>query len=214
VLNGYGLTETTSAVCTNVGTELQARPDCVGRPNLTADVRVVGPDGEPLAVGAIGELCVRSPQVAQGYWNDPAATAASFRDGWFRSGDVGFVDTDGFVHVVDRLKDVVIRGGENVYCAEVEAVLHEHPGVAEVTVIGLAEPLLGERVCAVVVPRPGVSIGLDDLRASAAGRLAAFKCPEALHLVAELPRTATGKVAKNEVRAQAAGAVDAMVRTW
>jgi acyl-CoA synthetase (AMP-forming)/AMP-acid ligase II len=214
VLNGYGLTETTSAVCTNVGAELQARPDCVGRPNLTADVRVGGPDGEPLAAGAVGELCVRSPQVAQGYWNDPAATAASFRDGWFHSGDVGFVDTDGFVHVVDRLKDVVIRGGENVYCAEVEAVLHEHPGVAEVTVVGLAEPLLGERVCAVVVPRPGVSIDLDDLRAFAAGRLAAFKCPEALQLVAELPRTATGKVAKNEVRAQATGAVDAMVRTW
>ncbi|MBL7500225.1 acyl--CoA ligase [Frankia sp. CNm7] len=213
LLNGYGLTETTSAVVTNVGVEFQAHPDCVGRPNLTADVRVVGAHGV-LDTGEVGELCFRSPQVARGYWNDATATAASFRDGWFHSGDVGFLDADGYVHVVDRMKDVVIRGGENVYCAEVEAVLHEHPGVAEVTVIGLAEPALGERVCAVVVPRPGATLDLDGLRAFAADRLAAFKCPEALHLLAELPKTATGKVAKNEVRAQVTEAMDVIIRAW
>ena len=91
----------------------------------------------------------------QGYWNDDEATAASFHDGWFHSGDIGFVDADGFLHVVDRMKDVVIRGGENVYCTEVEAVLHEHPAVAEVAIVGLDEPVMGERVCAVVVLRPG-----------------------------------------------------------
>ncbi|CUU58236.1 long-chain acyl-CoA synthetase [Parafrankia irregularis] len=214
VFNGYGLTETTSAVVTNVGVEFQAHPDCVGRPNLTADVRVLGADGEPLQTGGTGEVCFRSPQVARGYWNDEAATATSFQDGWFRSGDVGFLDDEGFLHVVDRRKDVVIRGGENVYCTEVEAVLHEHPGVAEVTVVGLDEPMLGERVCAVVVPRPGATPGIEELRAFAADRLAVFKCPEALYVIAELPKTATGKVAKNDVRALITDDTDRIVRAW
>jgi long-chain acyl-CoA synthetase len=214
ILNGYGLTETTSAVVTNVGAEFASRPDSVGRPNLTADVRVIDADGEPLGTGEVGEICVRSPQVVRGYWNDEAATKESFAGGWFRSGDVGYLDPDGYVHVVDRMKDVVIRGGENVYCAEVEAVLCEHPGVAEVAVVGLEEPVMGERVCAVVVPRPGSDVRLADLRAFAAGRLAGFKCPEALQLASELPKTATGKVAKNAVRAEVAGAAGDLERAW
>jgi long-chain acyl-CoA synthetase len=215
ILNGYGLTETTSAVVTNVGVEFATHPDSVGRPNLTADVRVVDADGEPVGQGEVGEICVRSPQVARGYWNDQAATNASFAGGWFRSGDVGYLDPDGYVHVVDRMKDVVIRGGENVYCAEVEAVLCEHPGVAEVAVVGLEEPVLGERVCAVVVPRPGSDVHLAGLRAFATGRLAGFKCPEALRLVGELPKTATGKVNKNALRAQAAAAeARDLERSW
>ena len=156
ILNGYGLTETTSAVVTNVGVEFAAHPDSVGRPNLTADVRVVDADGRaarrrrgrrdllPIAAGG-----------ARATGTTTRRRAASFRDGWFHSGDIGYVDADGFLYVVDRMKDVVIRGGENVYCAEVEAVLHEHPAVAEVAVVGLDERAMGERVCAVVVPRPG-----------------------------------------------------------
>jgi long-chain acyl-CoA synthetase len=214
LLNGYGLTETTSAVVTNVGVEFEARPDSVGRPNLTADVRVVGPGGEPLVAGEVGELCVRSPQVVRGYWHDEESTAASFHDGWFHTGDIGFVDDDGFVHVVDRMKDVVIRGGENVYCVEVEAVLHEHPDVADVAVVGLDERTMGERVCAVVVPRAGAAISLADLRAFAAPHLAAFKCPEALFLVDTLPTTATGKVAKNVLRSRVADGADAVERRW
>jgi long-chain acyl-CoA synthetase len=213
-LNGYGLTETTSAVVTNVGIECAARPDSVGRPNLTADLRVVGSDGEVLDVGEVGELCFRSPQVVKGYWKDDAATRAAFDDGWFHSGDVGYVDDDGFVHVVDRIKDVVIRGGENVYCVEVEAVLHDHPDVVEVAVVGLPEPVMGERVCAVVVARPGADVTLAQLRAFAAERLAGFKCPEALALTDELPKTATGKVAKNVVRDQLADASAAVERMW
>jgi acyl-CoA synthetase (AMP-forming)/AMP-acid ligase II len=201
VLNGYGGTETTSAVVANVGAEYAAHPDSVGRPNLTAEVRVVDGGGSPLPDGETGELCFRSPQVARGYWNDEAATKASFGDGWFHSGDVGRVGPEGYVHVVDRIKDVVIRGGENVYCAEVEAVLHEHPDVARAAVVGVPEPVLGERVCAAVVPRPGAAPDLAGLREFAAGRLAAFKCPEALTVLLELPETATGKVAKNELRA-------------
>jgi acyl-CoA synthetase (AMP-forming)/AMP-acid ligase II len=206
ILNGYGSTETTSAVVTNVGVEYAAHLDSVGRPNLTADVRVVDTEGRPLAPGEAGEICARSPQVVSGYWNDDAATKASFRDGWFSTGDVGFIDDEGFVHVVDRIKDVVIRGGENVYCLEVEAVLQEHPAVAEVTVVGIDERAMGERVCAVVVPRPGATVRLAELRAFAAPRLARFKCPEALYVTKELPRTATGKVAKNAVRAEVADA--------
>ena len=205
LLNGYGSTETTSAVVTNVGVEYEAHPDSVGRPNLTADLRVEDSDGRPLGPGEVGELCFRSPQVVKGYWNDEQATKAAFVDGWFHTGDVGYVDETGFVYVVDRIKDVVIRGGENVYCAEVEAVLFEHPAVADVAVVGLADPVLGERVCAVVVPRHGAVVDLDDLRAFAATRLAAFKCPEALHIMSELPKTATEKVAKHELRRALAG---------
>lgn len=214
LLNGYGLTETTSAVVTNVGVEFVDRPDSVGRPNLTADLKVVDPDDSELGVGEVGELAFRSPQVVQGYWGDEAATKAVFVDGWFHSGDVGYVDPDGFVYVVDRIKDVVIRGGENVYCAEVEAVLFEHPDVADVAVVGVAEPTLGERVCAIVVARPGTAPDLNDVRSFAAKQLATFKCPEALVLVDELPRTATEKVAKNVLRAQLAEAGTATEQMW
>jgi len=214
ILNGYGGTETTSAVVTNVGIEYEARPDSVGRPNLTGDVKIVDADGALLGVGEIGEICMRSPQVVPGYWNDEVATAAAFRDGWFHSGDVGYADDEGFVYVVDRLKDVVIRGGENVYCVEVEAVLHEHPGVADVAVIGVDERVMGERVCAVVVPRGDAVVALGDLRAFATDRLATFKHPEALYLVDELPTTATGKIAKRELRARIAGDDNALERLW
>jgi acyl-CoA synthetase (AMP-forming)/AMP-acid ligase II len=157
-----------------------------------------------LGTGLIGELCFRSPQVVNCYWNDPEATKGAFVDGWFHSGDLGYIDDAGFVYVVDRLKDVVIRGGENVYCAEVEATLFEHPAVADVAVIGLPDLSLGERVCAVVVPRSGAVVHLAELRTFAAQRIGAFKCPEALLLVDELPRTPTGKTAKSQLRAAAA----------
>jgi len=202
ILNGYGLTETTSAVVTNVGFEFASHPSSVGRPNLTADLKVIDADGRELGTGEVGELCMRSPQVVRGYWNDEVGTRAAFVDGWFHSGDVGYVDDDGFVYVVDRLKDVVIRGGENVYCAEVEAVLHDHPAISEIAIVGIEDRALGERVCAVAVPRAGAELRLAELRAFAAARLAAFKCPEALLQVAdELPKTATHKIAKNELRA-------------
>ncbi len=212
MFNGYGGTETTSAVVQNLGAEYAARPDSVGRPNLTAELRVLGPDGSALPQGQVGELAFRSPQVVKGYWNNPVATKESFTGGWFRTGDLGYVDAEGFVYVVDRLKDVVIRGGENVYCAEVEAVLVEHPGIEDVAVIGVPEDAMGERVCAVVVPRLGSQVSLADLRQFAAASLAAFKCPEALWVTPELPRTATDKVSKGDLRAGAADA--ALERTY
>jgi acyl-CoA synthetase (AMP-forming)/AMP-acid ligase II len=214
LLNGYGLTETTSAIVTNVGVEFVAHPTSVGRPNLTADVKIVDPDGATLDTDQVGEICVRSPQVVKGYWNDPEATRASFRDGWFQSGDLGYIDEEGFVYVVDRLKDVVIRGGENVYCAEVEAVLYEHPAIAAVAVVGVAEEAMGERVCAVVVLQGGAELDLDGLRAFARERLAGFKVPEALVVVDGLPETATGKIDKRSVRGDVAEHPDRVVARW
>ena len=139
--------------------------------------------------------------IVAGYWNKPEATAEAFSDGWFHTGDLGYVDDDGFVYVVDRLKDVVIRGGENVYCAEVEAVLFEHPAVADVAVIGMPHRELGEQVAAIVEPKPGVTVTADELQDHVRGRLAHFKVPEIVVFRDEpLPRTATGKVLKRDLR--------------
>jgi long-chain acyl-CoA synthetase len=214
ILNGYGLTETTSACATNVGVEFEARPESVGRANLTADVRIVDLDGSPVPLGQVGEICFRSPQVSKGYWNNETATAEVFREGWFHSGDVGYLDDEGFLYVVDRMKDVVIRGGENVYSPEVEGILYEHPDVAEVAVVGLPEKVMGERVCAVVVPRPGATPDLASLREFVAAHLATFKCPEALFLADELPKTATSKVAKRELRIYLAEREADIERHW
>ena len=199
--NGYGLTETTSAVIINSGTDYFSHPDSVGRPAVGADVRIVGELGEDLPNGAIGEVWVRGPNIVEGYWNKPEATAAAFTDGWFHTGDLGRRDDDGFVYVVDRLKDVVIRGGENVYCAEVEAVLFEHPAVLDVAIVGLPHEHYGEEVVAVVNLREGATATVRELQEFAATKLAQFKVPSQVFLRSEpLPRTATGKVLKRDLR--------------
>jgi long-chain acyl-CoA synthetase len=202
-VNGYGLTETTSAIIANVGEMYFEHPDSVGRPVPGTDVRIVDPGGVDARTGDIGELWVRGPNVVRGYWNRPAETSEAFTDGWFHTGDLGYIDADGYVYVVDRLKDVVIRGGENVYCAEVENVLFQHPAVFDAAVIGLPDPVFGEEVAAVIQPRPGTGADADDIRAFAAVRLAAFKVPTRVVLRDEpLPRNAVGKVLKRELRGQ------------
>jgi len=200
--NGYGLTETTSAVVTNSGEEYVANPDSVGRLVPGAELRVVDPaTGEDVPEGEVGELWFRGPQIVRGYWNNPAATEEAFGGGWFRTGDLGRV-RDGLVHVVDRMKDVVLRGGENVYCAEVEAALFEHPAVADAAVLGVPDEALGERVVAVVQLHGPASE--QDLREHVAARLAAFKVPDRIHPRAEVPRNATGKVRKKDLRCELA----------
>jgi len=201
---GYGLTETTSTVVSNSGADYVARPDSVGRCMPGTDVRVVDPEtGRDLPDGRIGELWFRGPNIVRGYWNNPKATAEAFVDGWFRSGDLGKVE-DGWVYVVDRLKDVIIRGGENIYCAEVEAALFEHPDVSDAALVGVPHETLGEEAVAVVQLRPGVQPGpqaAEDLRRHVAARLAAFKVPA--HVVFRdepLPRTPSGKVLKRDLR--------------
>jgi steroid-24-oyl-CoA synthetase len=202
--NGYGLTETTSAVTVNRGADYLAHPSSVGRVFPVVGVRVVDPTtGSDVTTGSTGELWFRGPNVVRGYWNRPAATAEAFTDGWFHSGDLGFVDDEGFLHVVDRLKDVVIRSGENVYCAEVEAAIFEHPAVADVAVVGLPHRELGEQVAAVVQLKEGSDVSAAQLQEHVAARLARFKVPE--HVVIRtdpLPRTASGKVLKRDLRDQ------------
>jgi long-chain acyl-CoA synthetase len=198
--NGYGLTETTSAVIANSGPAYFEHKDSVGLPMPGTDVRIVDEDGKDLGVGGVGELWVRGPNNVRGYWNKPKETAESFTDGWFHTGDAARIDADGYVYVVDRIKDMVLRGGENVYCAEVEAAIFEHPAVADVAVIGLPDARLGEEVAAVINVHEGADLTAEDLRTFLSGRLAAFKVPSAIFIRAdELPRNATGKVLKREL---------------
>ena len=201
--NGYGLTETTSAVVANSGATYFEKKDSVGLPMPVADIKIVDEDGNEVALGGVGELWVRGPNNVRGYWNKPTETAESFTNGWFHTGDAARVDEDGFVYVVDRIKDMVLRGGENVYCAEVEAAIFEHPSVADVAVIGLPHDRLGEEVAAVVTLKPGTALSDLDLESFLAMRLAAFKVPSAVFVRdAELPRNATGKVLKKDLRAE------------
>ncbi|WP_262403532.1 class I adenylate-forming enzyme family protein [Actinomadura sp. CNU-125] len=197
----YGLTETTSAVVSIGGADLVERPTSIGRPLPTVEVRVCDPDGAPVPPGGPGELWIRGAQVALGYHGRPRESAESFRDGWFRTGDQVVQDDAGYLYLVGRLKDVVIRGGENVYCAEVEAAIEDHPGVAEAAVVGRPHPTLGEEVCAVVRLRPGRTADAEALRAHLSGRLAAFKIPVAVRFTTEdLPRNPSGKLLKAGLR--------------
>ncbi|MDJ0460562.1 class I adenylate-forming enzyme family protein [Streptomyces sp. H27-C3] len=199
--NGYGLTETSGGVLANFGASYRAHPGSVGRPTPATEVRIVGPGGEGLDEGEVGELWLRGQSLVRGYWKDAAATAEAFTEGgWFRTGDLATAH-DGYVSVVDRIKDMVIRGGENVYCVEVEAVLHDHPDVLDAAVLGVPHPVLGEEVAAVVQLRPGAKAGPDELRAHVRASLASFKVPA--HVLVRdgaLPRNATGKILKRELR--------------
>jgi long-chain acyl-CoA synthetase len=201
--NGYGLTETSSVSTYNTGIDYVLRPESVGRPVAVVDVKVVGADGSDLPEGEVGELWIKGPNIVAGYWNRPDATEAAFTDGWFHSGDLARVDDEGFVYIVDRAKDMLIRGGENVYCAEVEAALYEHPAVADAAVIGVPHEELGEEVGAVLVLTPGAELTLEELRAYLKDRIAPFKIPAHLWLrQAELPRNAGGKILKTRLRSE------------
>ncbi|MFJ3162185.1 class I adenylate-forming enzyme family protein [Streptomyces kanasensis] len=208
--NGYGLTETCGGVLAHYGEAYRRRPGSAGRPTPVTEVRVAGPDGVPLPDGEVGELLLRGQSLVRGYWRDEVATAEAFTaDGWLRTGDLAVVREDGRVDIVDRLKDVVIRGGENVYCVEVEAALHAHPRVADAAVLGVPHPVLGEEVAAVVRLRDvpgGDAVTADALRAHVGRGLAAFKVPAHVHFVADpLPRNAAGKVLKDVLRERFGG---------
>jgi long-chain acyl-CoA synthetase len=203
--NGYGLTETTSAVVVNGGAEYFAYPNSVGRAVPTADVRFVDDAGRDVPKGEIGELWFRGPNIIQGYWGNPEATEAAFGGGWFRTGDLGYIDPNGMIYVVDRKKDVIIRGGENIYCAEVEAALLAHPLVRDATVIGLPSAEYGEEVAAVlqVDPEHQSPTLAAEIASSLGETMARYKIPTAITITdADLPRTATGKVLKRDIRSQ------------
>jgi long-chain acyl-CoA synthetase len=211
--NGYGLTETSSVTTMNTGDDYVSKPDSVGPPVPVCDVAVVPDDfdGEepgpdlPHGPDVVGELWIKGPNVVRGYWDKPDATQSSFTRGWLHSGDVARIDEEGFVFIVDRAKDVVIRGGENVYSVEVEAALFEHPAVADCAVIGVPHPVLGEEVGAVIVLRPAADVSADALTRHVKERLAAFNAPTHIWFRSEpLPRNPQGKVLKRELRQELA----------
>jgi acyl-CoA synthetase (AMP-forming)/AMP-acid ligase II len=171
-----------------------------GRPAPGVELRIVDDDDHDLAAGEVGQILVRAPQVMSGYWDDPAATAAALRGGWLHTGDVGRIDAEGLLHVLDRTKDVIITGGENVSSREVEEALLGAPGVAHVAVVGVPDPTWGENVCAVVVPRGDDPVDPDAVVAAARAQLAGFKVPRHVVVAPELPVNAAGKVVKAELR--------------
>ncbi len=200
---GYGLTETSGVITMNIGRIYKTKPTTVGQPLPTVEARVVDDHGVELLPGRPGELMVRSPIVIRGYLKKPEATAEAVTDGWLRTGDIATIDEDGFIAIVDRAKDLVIRGGENIACAEVENAIYQHDAVDEAVVFAVPDERLGEVPGAAVVLRPGSELDADDLRAHLRERLAAFKVPDQIWLLdAPLPRNASGKYLKRQVRDQ------------
>lgn len=209
--NGYGLTETSAATALNSGEDYVRKPDSVGPAVPVADVAIVpagfgGEEPAPVPPGTVGELWVKGPHVVRGYWGRPDDTARAITRGWLHTGDIARVDDEGFIYIVDRAKDVVIRGGENVYSVEVEDALFSHPAVADCAVIGVPDPTFGEEVGAVVVLRPGHKVGAEELADHVRSRLAAYNVPTRLWFRHDaLPRNPAGKVMKRALRAEILG---------
>ncbi|TXK41332.1 acyl-CoA synthetase [Nonomuraea sp. C10] len=200
LFNFYGQTEMAPVATILRPEEQLTRLGSAGRPALNVETRIVGDDGEPLPPGEVGEIAHRSPHAMLGYWNDPEKTAEAFRGGWFHSGDLGVMDVDGYLSVVDRKKDMIKTGGENVASREVEEAIYQHPSVAEAAVFGVPDERWIEAVTAAVVLREGASLTADELVAFLRGRLAPFKTPKQVRFVAALPKNASGKVLKRELR--------------
>jgi acyl-CoA synthetase (AMP-forming)/AMP-acid ligase II len=198
---GYGLTETCGVVSVNAGDFFVDKPKTVGPALPVVEAKVVDEQGKPVPPGAVGELVVRGPNNVRGYLNKPEATAEAFPDGWFQTGDLATIDEDGFISIVDRAKDMVLRGGENIYSAEVEAALFAHPAVKECAVFAVPDDRFGEVPGAAVVCKPDMSVDKDELRTFASQRIAAFKVPVHIWFLDEdLPRNANGKFLKRELR--------------
>jgi long-chain acyl-CoA synthetase len=199
VLEGYGLSETSPVVCFN---QLQraSKPGTVGLPVFGVDVRCVDEQGRPVATGERGEIVVRGPNVMKGYYNRPDATEDAMRNGWFHTGDIGVLDADGYLSVVDRKKDMIIRGGFNVYPRELEEVLMTHPAVSLVAVIGVPDERLGEEIKAFIVRKPGATLSTDELLAWGQEQFASYKYPRQIEFVDTLPVGPTGKVLKRKLR--------------
>jgi long-chain acyl-CoA synthetase len=207
--NGYGITETHGIVMLNGGSQLERKPTSVGRPQAFFDAKLMDEEGREVADGQLGELCLYGPTVTPGYWNRPDATAESIRDGWLHTGDLAYRDADGDYHIVDRAKDMIIRGGENVYCVEIENCLAEHPEIDEAAIIGVEDPELGERVKAVVRLSKGAALDEDGVRLHVAAHLAAFKVPEFVAFTdSPLPRNPAGKLMKDQLRGLGTGVFD------
>jgi long-chain acyl-CoA synthetase len=200
VLEGYGLSETSPVASFN-RPDLERKPGSIGVPVRGVEMKLVDDDGKDVSPGDVGEIAIRGENVMKGYWGRDDATKEAIPDGWFRSGDMAKQDEDGYFFIVDRKKDLIIRGGYNVYPREVEEALYEHEAVAEVAVVGVPHDDLGEEVGAAVALKQGQSVSEDDLREFAKERLAAYKYPRHLWIVDELPKGPTGKILRREVEA-------------
>jgi long-chain acyl-CoA synthetase len=199
--NAYGLTETHGVATLNAGKDLLGRKTSIGRPLPVLDMKIVDPDGRELGDGQLGELLIYGPTVTPGYWNRPDASAEAVRDGWLHTGDLGTRDAEGFYFVVDRAKDMILRGGENVYCVEIENCLADHPEIDEAAIVGVPDAELGERVKAIVKRVAGSTLDADAVRRHVAGHLASFKVPELVEFTEQaLPRNPAGKILKNLLR--------------
>ena len=198
VLEGYGLSETSPAASFNQP-DRERKPGSIGTPIDGVEMKVVDDEGNEVPQGEVGEIVIRGHNVMKGYWNRPDATADTIRDGWFHSGDMATVDEDGYFFIVDRKKDMIIRGGYNVYPREVEEVLYEHPAVREAAVIGLPDDEYGEEVGAAVTLKDGTSASAAELRDFVKGQVAAYKYPRYVWFVDELPKGPTGKILKREI---------------
>ncbi len=200
--NGYGLTETSALSTVCVAEDYMARPKSAGMPAAVCDIKIMAEEGQELPANEIGEIWVKGPQVIKGYWNNPEATASAFTDGWLHTGDLGYLDDEDFLFVVDRAKDMLLRGGENIYCIEVESALYDHPAVIDAAVVGIPHPILGEEVGALVQVRPGTIVTEKELQDHVAALIAAFKVPIRIDQHPEpLPRNANGKIMKPAVKA-------------
>jgi long-chain acyl-CoA synthetase len=199
ILEGYGMTETACIASINPFYG-DRKAGSIGLPIRGQEMRIMGSDGKPAARGDYGEIAIKGPNVMQGYLNRPEATAETIRDGWLYSGDVGYEDEDGYFYIVDRSKDMIIRGGENIYPREIEEVLYEFEGVLECAVIGIPDEIRGEEVLAVVAPKAGVTLDPDELTAHARQRLAKYKLPVRYEVLEALPKTPTGKISKGPLR--------------
>jgi long-chain acyl-CoA synthetase len=205
--NGWGMTETSATFTHHMAEDYEHRPDSCGPPVPVCDLEVRGPDGRVLGPGEVGELYGFGPNVVKAYWNKPEASAATFIDGWVRTGDLARIDDEGFCFIIDRAKDMLIRGGENIYCVEVENALYEHPAVMDAALVGRPHKTLGEEPVAFVTLKPGGAVSEAELRAFVAARQAAFKVPVAVHFSHDpLPRNANGKILKTELKKQLAAA--------
>jgi long-chain acyl-CoA synthetase len=198
ILEGYGLSETSPVASFN-HPHAERKPGSIGTPIAGVEMRLVDDDGKDVAPGEVGEIAIRGENVMKGYWERPEETAKAIPDGWFRTGDLARRDDDGYFFIVDRKKEMIIRGGYNVYPREIEEALYEHPAVAEVACIGIAHPELGEEVAAAVALKPGATAEVDELREFAKARVAAYKYPRHIWLVEALPKGPTGKILRRSV---------------
>jgi long-chain acyl-CoA synthetase len=199
VLEGYGLSETSPVASFN-HLDREHKPGSIGTPIYGVEMKVVDEQGSDLPAGEVGEIAIRGHNVMKGYWNRPDATAEVMRNGWLHTGDMARMDEDGYFFIVDRKKDMIIRGGYNVYPREVEEVLYEHPAVLEAAVVGVPDTKMGEEVGAAVVLRPGAEATADDVRSFVKERVAAYKYPRHIWFVDELPKGPTGKILKREIK--------------